>query len=400
LAALGEVQSTLRYSRKLAALGRLTAGVAHEVKNPLNAMTIHLELLRSKLTAARARVAAGVGGPSAAAADDAALEHVSVIGSEIKRLDQVVQGFLKFMRAEDLKLRPVDVRELLEGIARVVEPDAAASHIRVICEQPSQAPFVQGDPEALRQALLNLALNACQAMPDGGTLRLTSKVLSGRRVAITVEDTGVGIATADLPRIFDLYFTTKPGGSGIGLSMVYRTVQRHDGEIEVQSTPGTGTTVRMVLPEAGGGSPVRGRRGRATSAHSGLSPGRHGTRSRLGRSASAMAPAWAARRGQVRSARRPPLAVPGPRPRISLPPDPALPAVAEVPESLVESPPPRPSRPAGARAEAGRTGDGARVSDSEAGERAVDGASAAGRKPAGAEPEDAADLELRRQLQR
>ncbi|HEY8535619.1 MAG TPA: ATP-binding protein, partial [Vicinamibacterales bacterium] len=201
-----------------------------------------------------------VGGPSAAAADDAALEHVSVIGSEIKRLDQVVQGFLKFMRAEDLKLRPVDVRELLEGIARVVEPDAAASHIRVICEQPSQAPFVQGDPEALRQALLNLALNACQAMPDGGTLRLTSKVLSGRRVAITVEDTGVGIAPADLPRIFDLYFTTKPGGSGIGLSMVYRTVQLHDGEIEVQSTPGTGTTFRIVLPEAVGGSPVLGLR--------------------------------------------------------------------------------------------------------------------------------------------
>jgi len=114
----------------------------------------------------------------------------------------------------------------------------------------------------------------------------------------------------------------------------------------------------------------------------------------------AMAPACAAPRAQVQTAPPPPLAVPVPPPRIILPPDPALPAVAEVPESLVESPPPRPSRPAGARAEAGRTGDGARVSDSEAGERAVDGASAAGRTPAGAEPEDAADLELRRQLQR
>ncbi len=260
LAALGEVQSTLRYSRKLAALGRLTAGVAHEVKNPLNAMTIHLELLRSKLTAARARVAAGIGDVHPAGADEAALEHVSVIGSEIKRLDQVVQGFLKFMRAEDLKLRPVDVGELLRGIARVVEPDAAASYIRVICEQPSEAPFVQGDPEALRQALLNLALNACQAMANGGTLRLTSRVLSGRRVAITVEDSGIGIAPADLPRIFDLYFTTRQGGSGIGLSMVFRTVQLHDGEIEVQSTPGTGTTFRIVLPQANGGSSVLGLR--------------------------------------------------------------------------------------------------------------------------------------------
>jgi signal transduction histidine kinase len=246
LAALGEVESTLRYSRKLAALGRLTAGVAHEVKNPLNAMTIHLELLKGKLVP---RPTPG-GGDAPRLDSGAALEHVSVIGSEIKRLDQVVQGFLKFMRPDDLRLQPVQVPELLAGIARIVEPDAAGSQIRVITDCSPDVPPVHGDPEPLRQALLNLALNACQAMPQGGTLRLTAQSASRRRVLLTVEDTGVGIPPAHLPKIFDLYFTTKAGGSGIGLSMVFRTVQLHDGEIEVQSTPGTGTTFRLLLPQA------------------------------------------------------------------------------------------------------------------------------------------------------
>ena len=102
----------------------------------------------------------------------------------------------------------------------------------------------------LRQAFLNLALNACQAMPHGGTLRIRCESARGRMVAISFTDTGVGIKPEHLQRIFDLYFTTKEKGSGIGLSMVYRTVQMHDGEIEVQSTPGAGTTFRVLLPQA------------------------------------------------------------------------------------------------------------------------------------------------------
>ena len=245
LEALGAVESTIRYSRKLAALGRLTSGVAHEVKNPLNAMTIHLELLKGKLAPRRVD-----GVEVAAPGGQAALEHVGVIGSEIRRLDQVVQGFLKFMRPEDLQLRPVPVLALLTETLRIVEPDAAANGVRVQVDCPPGVPDVQGDPGSLRQALLNLALNACQAMAHGGTLRLTGRGISRRRVAITVEDTGPGIHPDHLPKVFDLYFTTKQGGSGIGLSMVFRTVQLNDGEIEVQSTLGTGTTFRIVLPQA------------------------------------------------------------------------------------------------------------------------------------------------------
>jgi signal transduction histidine kinase len=253
---LSQVESTLRYSRKLAALGRLSAGVAHEVKNPLNAMMIHLELLRqyiapSALASARGsgRGPLGIDAASPAGPPPEALQHVDVIASEIRRLDEVVQGFLKFSRPEDLKLQPVNVGDLIRETVPVLAPEADQRRVHVEVEADS-ALEVNGDPAMLRQAILNLALNACQAMPDGGTLRLQCDAYRGRRVRITVGDTGVGIKPEHLQRIFDLYFTTKEKGSGIGLSMVYRTVQMHDGEIEVQSTPGQGTTFTILLPQA------------------------------------------------------------------------------------------------------------------------------------------------------
>jgi signal transduction histidine kinase len=251
---LSQVQSTVRYSRKLAALGRLSAGVAHEVKNPLNAMMIHLELLRQKIApAAMAARAAARGAvatvPDAPSTSPDALKHVDVIASEIRRLDEVVQGFLKFTRPEDLKLQPVVISVLLDEVAPTVRPEAERAGVQLVIECDG-ALAVNGDPAMLRQAFLNLALNACQAMPNGGTLRITAEPARGRRVSIVVADTGVGIKPEHLGRIFDLYFTTKPKGSGIGLSMVFRTIQMHDGEIEVASTLGKGTTFRILLPQA------------------------------------------------------------------------------------------------------------------------------------------------------
>jgi signal transduction histidine kinase len=259
---LSQVQSTIRYSRKLAALGRLSAGVAHEVKNPLNAMMIHLELLRQQFVnhtpiverraAATAGVATTAAMSTAAPAPvnaTAALQHVDVIAAEIRRLDEVVQGFLKFSRPEDLKLQPVALPALVNEVVPIVTPEAARTNVALSVEC-ADTPDVNGDPAMLRQAFLNLALNACQAMPNGGTLRIRCEAVRGRRVAITFSDTGVGIKPEHLQRIFDLYFTTRERGSGIGLSMVYRTVQMHDGEIEVESTPGKGTTFRVLLPQA------------------------------------------------------------------------------------------------------------------------------------------------------
>ncbi|OFW15478.1 MAG: hypothetical protein A3F70_12765 [Acidobacteria bacterium RIFCSPLOWO2_12_FULL_67_14] len=265
LAYLSRVQSTLAFSRKLMALGRLTAGVAHEVKNPLNAMMIHLELLRTKIrrgahaAAPQAdAVLAGRGlgladaGPSPAEAE--ALQHVEVIEGAIRRLDEVVQGFLKFSRPEDLRLQPVSIAALFQELLPLVEPEAQANHVKIVVDAPASLPEVNADAAMLRQALLNLAINGCQAMPGGGTLRLGAAEGPRRTVEIRVEDTGVGIPADRLGKIFDLYYTTKDRGTGIGLSMVYRIIQLHDGELEVQSTPGSGTTFTIKLPRANEGS--------------------------------------------------------------------------------------------------------------------------------------------------
>src|SRR5688572_24483187 len=251
LAYVSQMQSTIAFSRKLVALGRLTAGIAHEVKNPLNAMMIHLELLRMKIRKG-ALVPAGAGGmlSDAARADEGLLQHVGVIETEVRRLDEVVQGFLKFTRPEDLRLQAVRVSALFEEVLPVLQPEAQKTNVRVVIDSPYDHLAVNGDAAMLRQAVLNLAMNACQAMPQGGTLRLIGAPGPKNRVELRIEDNGIGIVPEHLDRIFDLYFTTKDHGMGIGLSMVYRIIQMHDGEVEVQSTPGRGTTFKVLLPRA------------------------------------------------------------------------------------------------------------------------------------------------------
>jgi signal transduction histidine kinase len=233
VAYLSQVQSTLSYSRKLAALSRLSAGIAHEVKNPLNATMIRVELLKLQLSD-----------------QPEAREHLAIIAAQVRRLDEVVQGFLKFTRPEELTLQPVRVSGLIAAIMPVIKAEADAHHVEIREEFPEGLPDVNADPGLLEQAFLNLALNACQAMPNGGRLRIAGAPAGRNHVEVTFEDTGVGIPPEHLARIFDLYFTTRDGGSGIGLSLVYRTVQLHDGEIEVQSTPGRGTMFRVRLHRA------------------------------------------------------------------------------------------------------------------------------------------------------
>ncbi len=225
-------------SQRVAALGRLTAGVAHEVKNPLNAMTIHLELVRQKL--------------DAGAPPEAIRTHLEVIRTEIARLDEVIQGFLKFARPEDLQIGPVALGPLAGEVLKMVRPEADAAGVTLRHTADAGLPPVEADAGMLRQALFNLAVNAVQAMPGGGRLDVHCGVARDGRVTVRVADTGLGIPPEQLARIFDLYYTTKPKGSGIGLSMVYRTVQLHNGEIEVESVPKGGTTFTITLPAAGG----------------------------------------------------------------------------------------------------------------------------------------------------
>ena len=230
---LSQVESTLSYSRKLAAISRLTAGIAHEIKNPLNATMIHLELLKMRL-----------------ADSPDATEHLSVIAAQVRRLDEVVQGFLKFTRPEDMRLHPVWIGDLVEELMPIIQAEASNTQVEVRIDIPETLPAVHADTRMLQQAFLNLALNACQAMPQGGRLRIAARERPNRLVEILFEDTGVGISPDHLSRIFDLYFTTKDQGSGIGLSLVYRTIQLHDGDIEVQSSPGRGTTFSIRLRQS------------------------------------------------------------------------------------------------------------------------------------------------------
>ncbi len=255
---LSQVQSTLRYSRKLAALGRLSAGVAHEVKNPLNAMMIHLELLRQQFQpsefmrrgAERRHGGCGrrTGGPAVGTAD--ALSHVDIIAAEIRRLDEVVQGFIKFTRPEDLKLQPVVLADLFGEVVPIVQPEADRDRCagergvrRRAAGQRRSGDAAPGLPESRTQRLSGDARRRHAAHSVRGGAR-APRARDRSRIR------GVGIKPEHLKRIFDLYFTTKEKGSGIGLSMVYRTVQMHDGEIEVESTPGMGTTFRLLLPQA------------------------------------------------------------------------------------------------------------------------------------------------------
>lgn len=220
-------------SRRIAMVGRLTAGVAHEMKNPLNAMTIHLELLKQKLAQGKE-----------------ASTHIEIIGQEIRRLDERIQGFLKFVRPDEVSFGPVALAPLLGSVLDAVQPEAQRAGVSIARGCTVRSLEVQGDAAQLRDVFLNLAQNAIQAMPKGGRLGVTCAAMPNRRVSVRVEDTGVGIAPENLTKIFELYYTTKERGTGVGLSMVYRTVQIHNGEIDVESTVGVGTTFIVVLPAA------------------------------------------------------------------------------------------------------------------------------------------------------
>ena len=228
-------------SKRLAALGRVSSGIAHEVKNPLNAMGIHLELLKMQIN----DLAAGRPG-----ATEEAREHVRVLAQQMRRLDDVVQGFLTFARPDTPSPAPVRMHELIQDMLPVISAEAAKTGVLVHVDCRDDLPPVMGDAGQLHQAFLNLAINACQAMPQGGELRISVHPAEGRQMEVLIEDNGTGIAPENMDKIFNLFFTTKPEGTGVGLALVFRTIHLHDGDIEVQSVPDQGTTFRVTLPLA------------------------------------------------------------------------------------------------------------------------------------------------------
>jgi PAS domain S-box-containing protein len=234
LDSLESINTQLQVSERLAALGRITAGVAHEVKNPLNSMRLWLENLKESLPAEQ---------------DSASKQAVQVLDKEIDRLDAVVKRFLDFTRPMDIRLEATQLAVLLREVLEIAQPQLQKSNIQLAQLLPIDVPEVYVDRALLKQAVLNLVLNAAEAMPNGGQMRL---VLSrrGEMAEITVGDTGKGIAPEHRQKIFQLFFTTRPGGSGIGLASAFRIVQLHNGSIDFTSEVGRGTTFRIELPLA------------------------------------------------------------------------------------------------------------------------------------------------------
>ncbi len=226
-----EIESDLELSRRLAAIGRLTAGVGHEVKNPINAIVVHLELLRNKL-----------GG-----SDNKAMRHLEVIESEIQRLDRVVQTLVDFSRPVELQLKEQDLRRVVSAVLMLASAELETRNVHVHSDLPDHPVMAKVDADLLKQALLNVVLNGAQAMAEGGRLKVRLAE-DGRMALLSIHDQGGGIPADVRDKIFDLYFTTKKDGSGIGLAMTYRIVELHNGSIEVESDATNGTTFTLRFP--------------------------------------------------------------------------------------------------------------------------------------------------------
>src|SRR5579875_568080 len=232
LESLERIGSQLQVSERLAALGRVTAGVAHEVKNPLNSMRLWLEVLKANMPI-----------------EPEPQQAVKMLDSEIARVDHAVKTFLNFTRPVELNLEETDLRGLLEEVLQAERPTIAKAGLALRAELPSEFPAAMVDRQLIHQAISNLVLNACQFTPAGGRIRVALR-RAGDYAAIEVADTGKGISPEDQKKIFQLFFTTRPGGTGIGLANTFRFVQLHNGQIEFESEAGLGTTFRILLPLA------------------------------------------------------------------------------------------------------------------------------------------------------
>jgi PAS domain S-box-containing protein len=227
------IGNEIELSRRLAAIGRLTSGVAHEVKNPINAIVIHLEILRERIIQL----------------DPETRRHMDIINSEIRRLDRVVNTLVDFSRPVELKLTALDLRDLAAEVVALAAPETSSHQVEIVQELGQQALPVRVDTDLMKQAILNVVLNGVQAMLDGGTLTLRG-FATAQAAVLEVHDTGPGISNEIRDKIFNLYFTTKKSGSGIGLALTFRAMQLHNGALDLDSEARQGTTFRFMLPLA------------------------------------------------------------------------------------------------------------------------------------------------------
>jgi signal transduction histidine kinase len=212
----------------------MAAGVAHELGNPLNGITIHLQLMERAIKKM---------GKSA----DKLQKHLDVASGEIKRLDLIITQFLAAIRPTKPQLQRADVNELIEESVRFLKPELDRSDVKVTLELRSDLPVMQLDVNQMKQVFYNLVRNACQAMPDGGKL-LISTTFNDLEVILSFQDSGKGISAENMGNLFQPFFTTRRAGTGLGLLVVRRIVREHGGEISIGSRKGEGTRVSLLMP--------------------------------------------------------------------------------------------------------------------------------------------------------
>ena len=232
LSEVQELKEEVERSTRLASIGRLAAGVAHEIRNPLSSIK---------------GFATYFGERYKDIPEDKDTARIMV--NEVERLNRVISQLLEFARPLDIKKKAVDIKKIIKHSAKMIERDAAEKNIQVQVEIPLDIPDISIDSDRINQVFLNLFLNSIEAMDSGGELSVTVNYDARTEIMkITVGDTGKGIDTDELGNIFDPYFTTKQSGTGLGLAIVHRIIESHNGEIRVESTPGKGTSVIIALP--------------------------------------------------------------------------------------------------------------------------------------------------------
>jgi signal transduction histidine kinase len=228
-------------------LGRLTGGLAHEIKNPLSTININLKLIREELEAAKSEAAQQANQEQKNHRFTRVLKKLAVIEKEADRLEQILEDFLRYIGKTELQLSDVDISSLMSDMIDFYSPQAR-SHTIIIRQQLYDKPLVcKADEGMLKQLILNLFINAQQAMSEGGEL-LIRTARGDKEAVIQISDTGCGITPDRLPKIFDVYYSSRSHGSGLGLPTAKKIVEMHKGTISVDSEPGKGTSFTIKLP--------------------------------------------------------------------------------------------------------------------------------------------------------
>ena len=227
-------EARLKRAEGLASLTTMAAGVAHEIKNPLASMSIHLQLMRRQMQ-------------GDCASPEELKESLEILEEETERLNNIVSDYLFAVRPQNSRPLPGDLNALISELVQFLRYEMEEAHVRVLPLLDDSVPSIPLDEGSMKRALLNLIKNAISAMPEGGELRLETK-RDGDNVVITVSDTGVGIPEELQGKIFEPYFTTRDTGSGLGLTVVYKVVKEHGGDLHMDSRSGMGTTFRISIP--------------------------------------------------------------------------------------------------------------------------------------------------------